>query len=220
MKTTGLYIKGDFLSRLSKRETIIFFQVLRITNSLEFWLRMHLVIKEEKNRVFEERNRMELYFAMISFYKESTKEFGRNLVKGLLNMNLSESLNLEISQYKAWLDNWEQDEYLQVVHRIRNELRFHLGSSIYEKYIKEGNKSEDLLIGIATGEQYKDFLYTEPYTFELSHIAENVPDSIEEDKINWIQKKAAEETSKFIRLLREIIREIIKGNAYKKIIDI
>lgn len=220
MKTIGLYIKGDFLSRMSKKDTIILFQIMRIMNSLEFWMRLHLVIPKEQNKVFEERNRMELYFAMISFYKESTKEFGRNLAKGLLNMNLSKSLSLKVSEYNAWLENWKQDEYLQVVHRIRNYLRFHMKSSIYDKYIKDGNKSEDLLVGVAIGEQYKDFLFTEPYSFEFSYIAEIVPDSVGEDKINWIQKRSVEETSKFVKLLREIIREIFKGNTYKKIIDI
>ncbi|MFC1677635.1 hypothetical protein ACFL3G_11320 [Planctomycetota bacterium] len=173
--------------------------------------------------MFEERNQMELYFAMISFYKESTKEFGRNLVKGLLKMNLSKPLSMKVSKYNAWLENWKQDEYLQVVHRIRNDLRFHVGSSIYDKYIKEGNESEDLLVGVAIGEQYKDFLYTEPYTFEFEHIFEIVPasaGSAGEDKMNWIQKRTAEETSKFVRLLREIIREIFKDNAYKKFVDI
>jgi hypothetical protein len=155
---------------------------------------------------------------MIGSYKESTKEFSNNLANGLLNMNLSETVKQKISQYKAWLENWKQDEYLQVVDRIRNDLRFHVKSSIYDKYIKDGDKSEDLLIGVAIGEQYKDFIYTEPYTFEFLHIAEIVPDNAG-DKINWIQKKAGEETKKFIVLLREIIREILKGNAYKDFID-
>jgi len=219
METTGLYIKGDFLSRMSKKETVIFFQILRITNSLEFWSRLHLVIKEEQNKVFEERNRMELYFTISSIYKELTKEFCNNLADDILNMNLSKDLSLKVSEYKAWLLNWKQDEYLQVVDRIRNDLRFHMKSSIYDKYIKDGDKSEDLLVGIAIGEQYKDFLYIEPYTFEISHIAEIVPASAGEDKIGWIKKRVGEETGKFIKLLREIIREIIKGNAYKKIID-
>jgi hypothetical protein len=216
----GVYIKGELLSKMSKEETIILFQILRIINSLEFWIRLHLVIKKEQNDLFQFRNRIELCFAMIGSYKESTKEFSNNLANGLLNMNLSETVRQKISQYKAWLENWKQDEYLQVVDRIRNDLRFHVKSSIYDKYIKDGDKSEDLLVGVAVGKRYKDFLYTEPYTFEFSHIAEIVPASAGRDKINWIQKKAAEETSKFIRLLREIIREIFKGNAYKKIIDI
>ena len=223
MKTTGLYIKGDFLSQMSKKDTIILFQIMRILNSLEFWMRLHLVIPKEQNKVFEERNRMELYFAMISFYKESTKEFGRNLAEGLLNMNLSKSLSLKVSEYNAWLKNWKQDEYLQVVHRIRNDLRFHVGSSIYDKYIKDGNRSEDLLVGVVDGERYMDFIFTEPYTFEFAHISEIVPDSAGKDKIdkiNWIQERSVEETSKFVKLLMEIIREIFKGNTYKKLIDI
>ena len=207
---------------MSKEETIIFFQILRITNSLEFWTRLFLVMPKEQNKIFEERNQMELYFAIISFYKETTKEFSRNLVKGLLKMNLSEPLSLKITEYNTWLKNWKQDEYLQVVNRIRNDLRFHVGSSIYEKYIKEGNESEDLLVDVVIGEQHKDFLYTEPYTFEFEHIFEIVPvsaGSTGEDKMDWIQKRTSEETSKFVRLLREIIREMFKGNAYRKIID-
>ena len=59
-KAIGLYIKGDLLSSMSKKETIIFFQILRIINSLEFWMRLHLRIKKEQNPVFGLRNRIEL----------------------------------------------------------------------------------------------------------------------------------------------------------------
>ena len=128
MKATGLYIKGDLLSRMSKKETILLFQIFRIINSLEFWLRLHRVIKKEQNEVFEERNRIELYFAMISIYKESTKEFCNNLADDLLNMSISEAVSQKVLEYKAWLENWKQDEYLKVVDRIRNCLRFHLDS--------------------------------------------------------------------------------------------
>ena len=217
-KAIGIYLKGESLSLMSKKETIILFQILRIINSLEFWIRLHLIIKKEQNPVFEQRNRIELYFAMISSYKESTKEFCNHLADGLLNMKLSEAVRQKVSEYKVWLDNWKQDEYLQVVDRIRNDLRFHMKSCIYDKYIKDGHQSKDILVGYAIGERIMDFLYTEPYTSELSHIAEIVPD-VAGDKINWIQKKAAEETNKFIILLREIIREILKGNVYKDFID-
>lgn len=222
MKPTGLYIKGDFLSRMSKKETIILFQIFRIINSLEIWIRFHHVIKKEKNEVFELRNRIELYFALISSYKESTKEFCNNLADGLLNMNLSEDVSRKVSEYKVWLEDWKKDEYLQVVDRIRNCLRFHMKSCIYDKYIKEGNKSGDILVGYAIGERYMDFLYTEPYTLELSYIAEIVPDSVSvgKDKIDWIIERSEQEANKFLRLLRETIREILKENIYKKNIDI
>lgn len=218
-KVIGLYIKGDLLSSMSKKETIIFFQILRIINSLKFWLRLHHVIKKEQNKVFEERNRIELHFAMISTYKESIKEFCINLADGLLNMNLSEDVRRKVSEYKLWLENWKRDEYLQVVDRIRNCLRFHMKSCIYDKSIKEGNQSKDLLIGIAVGLRVMDRLFTEPYTSELSYIAEIVPDNVGEDKINWVIKRSVEETDKFVKLLMEIIREMLKGNAYRKPID-
>ena len=218
-KAIGLYIKSDLLSRMSKRETIIFFQILRIINSLEFWMRLHLIIKKEQNDLFQFRNRIELYFAMISSYKESTKEFCNNLADGLLNMDLSEPVRQKISQYKAWLGKWKQDEYLQVVDRIRNCLRYHMDSCIYDKCIKDGIQSEDVLIGIAVGERVMDFVFTEPYTSEFSYIAEIVPENAGEDKISWIQKRALEETNKFVKILRETTREILKNNAYKKNID-
>lgn len=218
-KAIGLYIKSDLLSRMSKRETIIFFQILRIINSLEFWMRLHLIIKKEQNDLFQFRNRIELYFAMISSYKESTKEFCNNLADGLLNIDLSEPVRQKISQYKAWLGKWKQDEYLQVVDRIRNCLRYHMDSCIYDKCIKDGTQSEDVLIGIAVGERVMDFVFTEPYTSEFSYIAEIVPENAGEDKISWIQKRALEETNKFVKILRETTREILKNNAYKKNID-
>jgi hypothetical protein len=67
-----------------------------------------------------------------------------------------------------------------------------------------------------------DSLFTEPYSAEFSYIAEIVPDSVSvgKDKIDWIIERSVEETDKFIKLLKEIISELIKDNAYKKIIDI
>ena len=114
----------------------------------------------------------------------------------------------------------EEDEYLQVVDRIRNCLRFHIDRSIYEEYIKEGNESKDILVGVADGDRFMDFLYIEPYTFEFQYIAEIIPDIAGQDKIGWIRERAGAETSRFVKLLRDIIREILKGNAYKKTIDI
>ncbi|OGL50118.1 MAG: hypothetical protein A3C43_03300 [Candidatus Schekmanbacteria bacterium RIFCSPHIGHO2_02_FULL_38_11] len=220
MKTTGIYIQSDLLSQMSEDETVVLFQIFRITNSLEFWMRLHLLIPKERNKVFDFRNRMELYFALISIYKESIKEFDNHLATLLLDMNLSNDLKSRISQYTEWLSNWKKDEYLKVVDRIRNSLRFHLKPHIYKNYIKNGSESKDLLIGIADDKRYIDFLLTEPYTFEFLYIAEIVPDIPEKHKIDWIQERAIEETSKFLNLLREIIRELLKGHSYKKEIEI
>jgi len=205
---------------MSKKETVVLLQVLRITNSLEFWMRVLVSIQEEQNKLFEFRNRMELYFVLISIYKESTKEFSNHLASCLLEMNLSEDVKNHISEYAAWPSNWKEDKYLQVVDRIRNCLRFHMDRSIYERYINEGNESKDLLVGVADGDRFMDFLYTEPYTFEFQYIAEIFPDIAGQDKIDWIRERAGAETSRFVKLLREIIRELFKDNAYKKTIDI
>ena len=216
----GVYIKAGFFSRTPKKNIIILLQILRIINSLKFWLRLHLVVKKEENPVFECRNRTELYFSMISIFKESTKEFCNNLAKGILNMRLSEPLSQKITEYKAWLDNWKQDEYLQVVDRIRNCLRFHIDSCIYDKYIKDGeNETKDLLIAVAVGERAMDICFTEPYTFEFSYIAESVPDNVGKDKIDWIFERSVQESDRFVKLLEEVVQEILKGNAYKKPID-
>lgn len=217
--TIGLYIKGELLSRMSRKETVIFFQLLRIINSLEFWMRLFCTIEnKEQDKLFAYRNHIELYFSLISSYKESTKEFCNNLVDGLLKMSLSEAVKQNISEYKAWLENWKQDDYLQVVDRIRNRLRFHLDPCIYDECIKEGNQSEDLLVGYAVGERVMDFFFIEPYTPELAYIAEFVPSNIDGDKIEWIQKRSVEETNRFVKLLKEILKEILKDNAYKKIL--
>ena len=218
-KATGRYIKHDFISHMSKEETIIFFQILRIINYLQFWMRLLCVIKKEENKVFEQRSRIELHFVMISFYKESTKEFCNNLADGLSNMASSKAVRQKILEYKDWLQNWTDDEYLKIVDRIRNSLRFHMKPCIYDKYIKDGNQSEDLLVGISVGERVMDFLFTEPYTSELSYIAEIVPDSVAMDKIDWIQQRSLKETNKFVELLWESVGKILKGNSYEKIID-
>jgi hypothetical protein len=159
---------------------------------------------------------------LISLYKEAVKEFCHGLADGLLSMGLSATVTRRISEYKAWLDNWKQDEYLRVVDRVRNDLRFHMRSSIYDRSIRDGEASEDLLIGYAIGERYMDFLYMEPYPHEFSHIAEVVPDSIAtgQDKIIWVLNRSTEETAKFLGVLRDALREMLKGNAYKKRIDV
>ena len=218
MEPMGLYVKREFLSRLSKKELVLVLQLFRIINSLEVWLRFHYVAEDDPNDMFNFRNQIELHFVLISFYKESIKEFCNSLADGLLDMNLTVAMKQRISEYKVWLDNWKQDEYLQVVDRIRNHLRFHMRSSIYDKSIQEGTCSEDMLIGYAIGERYMDFLYTVPYTYELSYIAEAVPDSIDpgKDKILWILNRSTEETDKFLKLLRDTVREILKGNTYKR----
>ncbi len=219
-QTIGLYIKSDFFSRTPKKEIVAFFQILRIINSLEFWPRLGLAIEKDTNNLLQFRNTIELYFAMIAIYKESIKEFCNNLANGLLSMGLSEAVSQEISELKRWLDNWKQDEYLQVVDRIRNCLRFHLDPCIYDNYIKDGgDESKDLLVGVAVGERAEDFFFTEPYTFEFSYIAEIVPAASDEEKIDWILDRSRKETRRFIKLLKKVVKEILKGNAYKKIID-
>lgn len=65
-----------------------------------------------------------------------------------------------------------------------------------------------------------DFIFTEPYTYEFAYIAEIVPESAGIDKIKWIQDSTVEEVKKFTQLLREVVREIFKGNTYKKHIDL
>jgi hypothetical protein len=220
MKTIGLYLKKEFLSQMSKDEVTVLLQIFRITNALDFWLRLHLLIPEEKNKLFETRNRIELHFALISIYKESIKEFDNNLAKKLLDMSLTDDLKKHISEFTEWLSSWKSDDFLQVVDRIRNHLRYHLKSNIYKDCIKEGTASEDLLFGIADGNRYMDFLLIEPYSCEFSYVAEIVPDIPGENKIDWIKDKAIEETSKFINLLREIIRELVKDNSYMKEFEI
>jgi hypothetical protein len=94
-------------------------------------------------------------------------------------------------------------------------------SSIYGESIRDGSQDEDLLIGYAVGERYVDFLYMEPYTHELAYIAETVPDSgsVGKDKIAWVLDRSVRETGKLLNLLRDTVREILKGNTYKKSID-
>jgi hypothetical protein len=171
--------------------------------------------------VFDFRNRMEIYFAMICSYKESTKEFSNDMAKDLLKMNLSAAVCREISEYSEWLtNNWRQDEFLKVVDRIRNCLRSHFKSCIYDNSIKEGNKSNDLMVGYAIGNRVMDFIFVEPYTYELKYVFEIVPDHVGNNKMKWIQDRSVEEINKFVKILKDSVREIFKGNSYKKLIDL
>lgn len=221
MEPMGLYVKSEFISRLSREEYILLLQLCRIINSLETWLRFHHVVGKESNELFAFRNRIELHFMSISLYKEAVKEFCHGLADGLLTMGLSPTVTQEISEYKAWLDKWKDDDYLRVVDRVRNDLRFHMRSSIYDRSVRDGEVSEDLLIGYAIGERYMDFLYMEPYPHEFSHVAEIVPDSVAigQDKIAWVLNRSTEETDRFLGVLRDALREIFKGNTYKKRVD-
>lgn len=196
--------------------------MLRIVRALRFWMCMHVKLPEEENSVFQTNNRLELLFTLISIYKEATKSFSNQLLAGLLSMSLSEDMKGCISEYNSWLLTWKEDDYLVVVHNVRNCLCFHFDPKIYNKYIHEGETSEDLLFGIADGERWMDVLYIEPSSIELNFIADAVPDSVAEgqDKIDWIWNKTVEESSKFMKLINEVIREILKGYTYKKEIEI
>ncbi len=221
MEPMGLYVKSEFISRLSREEYILLLQLCRIINSLETWLRFHHVVGKESNELFAFRNRIELHFVSISLYKEAVKKFCHGLADGLLTMGLSPTVTQEISEYKAWLDKWKDDDYLRVVDRVRNDLRFHMRSSIYDRSVRDGEVSEDLLIGYAIGERYMDLLYMEPYPHEFSHVAEIVPDSVAigQDKIAWVLNRSTEETDRFLGVLRDALREILKGNTYKRRVD-
>jgi len=216
MKTTGLYLNSEFLSQQSKKETILFLQMLRIARSLRFWIRLQTTLPKEENSVFHIHKRLELLFVLISIYKESIKEFSNYLVSNLLAMDLSKDLKCRISDYNRWLSTWVEDKFLVVVDKIRNCLCFHLDRKIYEKYINEGITSNDLLIGIADRDPYTEFLFIEPSTIELNFIADIVPDTVNQDKIDWIWDRTVEEISRFMNFIDDIIKEIFKGNAYKK----
>lgn len=220
MKTTGLYLTSEFLSRQSKKETILLFQLLRIARSLQFWMRMQVTLPEEENSIFQTHRRFELLFVLVSVYKESTKEFCNNIVAELNLLTLSDNLKCRISEYNDWFSTWREDAFLVVVDNIRNCLCFHLDQKIYRQYINEGSASNDLLFGVADGSRYIDTLYTEPSTVELNYIADLVPDTVEQDKIDWVWDKTVEETSRFMVFIHDILREILKGNTYKKTIDI
>lgn len=215
----GLYIKSELLSRLSKKETIVLFQMLRIVRSLHFWMRLHAVIPEEENPVFRENNCLELLFTLIGIYKESARVFDRH-VNELLSMELSDEMKVRLSEYSKWLSTYNEDEYLKVVTKVRNSVSFHFDEKIYKEYVNEGITTQDLLFGIARSERWMDVLYTEPSSVVLDFIADVIPDVEGQDKIGWLRNKTIEESHRFRNFLNEVIREILKGNAYKKPIEI
>ena len=220
MKPVKLYIKADYFSKLPKKHVVTLYQVFRIINNLEFQIRSYLAMSKEQDQMFQLRNQLEYFFGIMSSYKEATKEFGNNLANDMLEMDLSESLRGDISEYNSWLDTWETDPYLQVVDRVRNCLRFHFKTSIYDNSIKDGNQSEDLMIGYAIGDTYMDFMYTEPYSMELQYICESVPSEIGrgQESIDWIKEQSSAKIDKFLKMLRKVARELLKDNVYKKYI--
>lgn len=221
MKHLGLYLEKEYLSSLNAAETKLLFQELRIVNSLEFWLRLQLKIKKEESKIFDLRNRIEIYFVAISTYNEAVKEFTHNMADELLKQNISKDLKNKISTSKNRYSNWKEDDFLKVTNSVRNEISFHLRGSVYKEFLKDGQAETDLLIGIATSNKIIDFCFTEPYTFIFSKIASLCPKNVKkEDSIDWIHNEIISEISLFVKLLRDIIKEQIKGNCYKKYIEI
>lgn len=218
MKPIGLFVKAEYLTKLSKKQVITLYQVFRIINNLEFQIRSYQAMANEQDELFRLRNQIELHFGIMSSYKEAIKEFDNKLAKELLGMDLSEELSSEISEYCEWLSTRETDPYLQAVDRARNCLRYHFKSKIYDECIKEGSQSEDLMIGYAIGDTYRDFMYTEPYSMELQYICGTVPSTVEKGQasIDWIRDRSETETKKFLGILRKVAYGLLKENVYKK----
>jgi len=212
-----MYLKKEFISQATKEQYITLVQLMRMSNQLEFWMGLYKAAPKEKGPVFEHKHEIEIDFMIICCYKEATKVFCKEMCGALLQMNLSDQLKHELSEYKTWLDNYKNDRFLKVVEKIRNDLRFHLKKDIYKGYVKDGEHHADSHIGYTIGDTYEDSFYVEPYKIELEYLVDSVPNeacSDRDKRFTWISNTAREKSTEFLRLIRKILREILKGNVH------
>ncbi len=220
MKNFGLYLKKEYLTSLSKKQLKLLMQEIRILNSLEFWLRLRIMLKDEKSNIFSTRNTIELVFTTISVFNEAIKEYTNKMVPDLLKENLSQELKEKIVETKNRFDNYKNDDFLKVVHMIRNSIVFHMSSSVYDEFIGEGVAKEDMLLGIGLSEKIIDFCYVEQYTFIFNKIVKEIPKNIDPiDFLDWINDNSISEINIFLKHIRFILKEQIKGQGYRKYLD-
>ena len=220
MENFGLYLNKEYLTSLSKKQLKLLMQEIRILNSLEFWLRLRINLKDEKNKIFSIRNTIELVFTTVSIFNEAIKEYSNNMAPDLLKENLSKELKDKIIETKKRFDNYKNDDFLKVVHTIRNSITFHMKSSVYNDTLQEGKAKEDMLLGIGLSNKIIDFCYVEQYTFIFNTIIKDLPKNIaSEEFLDWINDNTISEIKHFLKHIRLILGEQIKGHGYKKYLD-
>jgi hypothetical protein len=222
MKHIGLFLRKERIDQLSKRELINYFQMLRIINSLQYWLRIQVKINKDYDKLFDLRNSIELCFIRIGMFKESLKIFFRDIEPTIDEKYIHKEIKNKLDILKKRVENRKTDDFLRVVDYMRNDISFHFKDSIYSDSITEGgNTKEDLLFGYAVGETYDEFIFLEPYSIVLKYIADHLPENVDKkDVFNWIDKKSNDEISNFSKICERIVREMMKKSTYKKEIEI
>jgi hypothetical protein len=217
MKYTKVFLKKEGLKSFSKEELTQFLQMLRIVNSLRIWTRLQLQLKEEEEKIFTIAIRIELYFVTIAKYREAVKVFLTNIEPKLNRKYLPGDITAGIEKLRSRAANREGDAFFNLVEILRHKIAFHFDQDIIEERITDGEPQQDLLVAIATGDQVRDCVYVEPYTFLFAHLADNAPDHIpKKDVLDWLQRTSIEEADSFCGLIERICSGIVREIGYKR----
>jgi hypothetical protein len=220
MKYIKVFLKKEELKGLSKEELTQFLQMLRIINSLRLWTRLQLQLREDEEKMFTVASRIELYFVSIAKYEEAVKVFLRSIEPKLNRRYLSADINTGIERLKNRVGNRKNDDFFKLVEILRDKIAFHFDEDIIKERITDGEPQEDLLVAVATGDQIKDCLYVEPYTFLFAHLTDNAPDHVpRKDVLDWLQRTSIEESDSFCGLIERICSRIVREIGYKRADD-
>ena len=178
MKYIKVFLKKEGLKILSREELTQFLQMFRIVNSLRLWTRLQLQLREDEEKIFTVASRIELYFVSIAKYEEALKVFLRNIEPRLDRKYLSADITADIETLKNRVGNRKSDAFFKLVEILRDKIAFHFDEDIIKERITDGEPQQDLLVAVATGEQIKDCVYVEPYTFLFAHLTDNAPPSV------------------------------------------
>jgi hypothetical protein len=175
--------------------------------------------KDEKDRLFQLRSRLEVYAILASSFKEAAKEFYNNLFKILEPLSDNKQLKDALTEYDVRTRNYKDDEVLQIIDYIRNNFSFHMKSKLFEDFIIEGNAKEDMLIGVAKSEKIIDCCFLPAYDaliFQVSRMAKSLTDKSK--ILDWLFDNTLREADYFCDLLEKFGGSIIKKYGAKKLV--
>jgi len=213
-----IYLTKQGQNNLTKSEMIALMQLLRIINALRFQMTLLLHTKDEKDRFFRFRARLEIYALLASAFKEAAKEFYNNLFKTLGPLSDEKELKDALTEYDIKTRNYKDDEVLQIIDYIRNNFSFHIKSQLFDNYIIEDDAKEDMVIGIATSEKIIDQCFLKVYEaliFQVSRMAKSLTDKSK--IIDWVFDNILHEADYFCDLLEKLGGSIIKKYGGKRL---
>lgn len=214
----AIYIKKEKLKELAVNEFIAFIQITRMIASLRFWMSTHIKIAKDEDKIFQLRDRIELYLVLISMLKEAKKTYFNEIEKMMTDKYITDEIEQELKIFRDEFNKGKdmQEGFNLLIQKIRDNCSFHYRKDIYKDIVTDGQPSEDLRVAFARSEKIIDFLFELPYDIVLSYIGSLVPSESKENPLDWLFDETIRNTDKFVSILEKIAGKFIAANGYKK----